>query len=462
MTPTPATSRACLAHPEFRGRIGIARRDATPPVGIYARAWGSAVHDTAEGVHRPLLATCVVFQDSQARTELVFLTLDVMVFWQEEAVRLRTAILNRMRLEPHQLMVHPSHSHSSPMLLRKHADRAGGQYIAPYLDSLPDLFCELIVEARAACREATLGWTYGKCGLAFNRDSIDAASNRDICGINPRVPADDTVLVGRITDADGKVFGTIVNYAAHPVSLGGGNKLLSSDYIGAMRELIEQQVGGTCVFFHGASGDTTPRRSYESDVAAADQNGRELGYAALAALSAMAPPGQQLEYRGIEESGTALGVWQLAAKPAVSSVLAAQRVTTTLPIRDMPTRADIERAMAAKPDRVELERLERALDRRTVVGDGTEGDFYFTVWRLGDAFILATPAEPYSRFQVELRAKFPGTTVAVLNATDGCLNYLPIPDAFQRDVYQVRVALYQQGSMEKVLQLAARAIERMS
>jgi hypothetical protein len=102
------------------------------------------------------------------------------------------------------------------------------------------------------------------------------------------------------------------------------------------------------------------------------------------------------------------------------------------------------------------------MDRRTVVGDGPEGDFYFTVWRLGDAFIVATPAEPYSQFQVNLRAKFPGTTVAVLNATDGCLNYLPPPDTFQRDVYQVRVALYRSGSLEAVQKLASAAIEHMS
>ncbi len=458
----PAIPSLNLSHPEFRGRVGIARRDATPPVGIYSRTWGSAAHDVAEGVHRPLFATCIVFQDSTGANELVFLTLDVMVFWQEEATKLRRAIATRMQLEPQQLLLHPSHSHSSPMLLRKHADRAGGHLIAPYLDSLPDLFCDLIVQARASAREAIVGWAYGKCGMAFNRDAIDPASNRDICGINPRGPSDDTVLVGRITDAAGHVFGTIVNYACHPVSLGGGNKLLSSDYVGAMRELIEREVGGTCVFFHGASGDMTPRRSYESNVEAAEQNGRELGYAALAALTAMPPPGHRLEYRGIEESGTALGIWQLTKKPSISEAITAERVTTTLPIRDMPTRADIERAMAANPSRYELERLERAMDRRAIVGDGAEGDFYLTCWRLGDAFVLATPAEPYSQFQIELRARFPHTTVAVLNATDGCLNYLPVPDAFQRDVYQVRVALYQQGSMERVLQLATRTIERMS
>lgn len=457
-----AAARPSLSHPEFHGRIGVARRDATPPIGIYARSWGSALHDVAEGVHRPLFASCLVFQDLNGGSELIFVTLDTMIFWQEEAVRQRAAILKKLDLQPHQLILHPSHSHSTPMLARKHADREGGHLIAPYLDSLPDLFCELIAQARACSREATLGWAHGKCSMAFNRDAVDAASNRDICGLNPRAKADDTVLVGRVTDVNGDTLATIVNYACHPVSLGGGNRLLSPDYIGSMRELIEKEMGGTCVFFHGASGDTTPRRSYETDVEAAEQNGKELGHAALAALVSMPPPGQQLAYRGIEESGTALGVWQLAAKPAVSTRILGERITTTLPIRDMPTRQEIEKAIAGKPNRVELERLERALDRRAIVGDGVEGDFYFTVWRLGDAFIVSTPAEPYGQFQVELRAMFPDTAVAVLNASDGCLNYLPLPETFQRDVYQVRVALYKAGSMEAVMQLAAAAIRRMS
>jgi hypothetical protein len=439
----------------------VARRDATPPLGIYSRAWGSAVNDTPTGVHRPLFASCLVFRDAAAGTELVFVTLDVMIFWQEEAVKLRAAILSRLGLRPEQLIVHPSHSHGTPMLLRKHADRPGGHFIGAYLDSLPALFCELIEEARAACVEATLGWRYGRCSMAVNRDAIDPASGRDVCGLNPQAVADDTVLVGRVTDGAGRVRATIVNYACHPVSLGGGNQLLSPDYIGAMREVVEKEAGGVCVFLHGASGDMTPRRSYESDVAAADQNGRELGFAALGTLAAMFPPGKRLEYAGIEESGTALGIWRLAPKPRVNDAVSAERITTTLRTRDMPTRAQIEEAMASNPSQYERERLERALDRRAIVGDGVEGDFYFTVWQLGDAFIVATPGEPYSEFQVALRARFPDTAIAVLNASDGCLNYLPVPAAFSRDVYQVRVALFQAGSLEKILVLAADTIQHM-
>ena len=65
-----------LKHAEFHGRIGTARTDVTPPVGIYSRTWGSAKHDVAEGVHRPALASCLVFQTLDGKSELVFLTMD--------------------------------------------------------------------------------------------------------------------------------------------------------------------------------------------------------------------------------------------------------------------------------------------------------------------------------------------------------------------------------------------------
>jgi hypothetical protein len=51
--------------PQARCRSGVARRDITPPVGIYHRMWGAATHDRSTGVHRPLLATALVLESLQ-------------------------------------------------------------------------------------------------------------------------------------------------------------------------------------------------------------------------------------------------------------------------------------------------------------------------------------------------------------------------------------------------------------
>jgi len=457
MSPAPR-----LKHAEFRGRIGIARTTITPPVGIYSRTWGSARHDVAEGVHRPALASCLVFRALDAGSELVFIAMDSCCADDGEVAAMRAAILERFALKPEQLILHPSHSHSLPVLTRRTADRSGGHLLTSYLDSLAPICFGLIEQARASLEAGVVSWAYGRCGLAFNRDAVDPASGRDICGLNLAEKADDTLLVGRVADAKGRTRATIVNYACHPVSLGGGNRLLSPDYIGAMREVVERDTeGAICVFLHGASGELTPRRSYEADSKVADQNGRELGYAALSVLSGMFPPGEELQYQGVEESGTPLGIWRLAPRSDVSNQLSGRFLTTQFPLLPFPSRAELETQLAGTTERYAIERLERSLARRAQVGDGPDGDFHFTVWRLGEAFLVSTPAECYSQFQVDLRRQFPDTTVAVLNLSDGTTTYLPKPESFARDVYQARIAFYQPDALARVTGMARDAILEM-
>jgi hypothetical protein len=457
----PATL-STLKHAEFCGYIGMARTDITPPVGIYSRTWGSARHDVAEGVHRPALASCLVFKALDGGSEFIFISLDSCCADDGEVAAIRAEILKRFGLKPEQLMLHPSHSHSLPVLTRRTADRAGGQLLTSYLDGLAPICFGLVEQARASLAEGTVSWAYGRCGLAFNRDAVDPASGRDICGLNLSEKADDTLLVGRISDTTGRIRASVINYACHPVSLGGGNRLLSPDYIGAMREIVERDTGGAmCVFMHGASGELTPRRSYEAKTEAADQNGRELGYAALSILSGMFPAGQQLQYQGVEESGTPLGIWRLTPRSDVSTQLSSRFVSLQFPLQPFPTREELQAQLATTTERYAIERLERSLARRAQVGDGPNGDFHFTVWRLGEAFLVSTPAECYSQFQMDLRHQFPGTAVAVLNLSDGTTTYLPKPESFGRDVYQARIAFYQPDALARVTGMACEAIAEM-
>ena len=53
---------------------------------------------------------------------------------------------------------------------------------------------------------------------------------------------------------DGKVIGTLVNYAIHPEVLGNDVGITSPDCIGPMCDQIEQKLGGVAVFINGAQG----------------------------------------------------------------------------------------------------------------------------------------------------------------------------------------------------------------
>src|SRR5690606_20518854 len=106
--------------------------------------------------------------------------------------------------------------------------------------------------------------------------------DRYLCGYNPASPADDTLLVGRVTrDSDDKVIATIVNYACHPTTLAWDNDQVSPDWVGAMRETVEQHTDGApCVFLQGSSGELSPAIQYVGDVAWADRHGRYVGLSA--------------------------------------------------------------------------------------------------------------------------------------------------------------------------------------
>ena len=450
-----------LRHPEFRGRLGFARAEITPPNGIYARLWGSAKHDIAEGVHQPMLASCMVLASEKGAGELVLISFDAVALWQEEIDQISDALISRFGLQQRQLMLHASHTHSSPMLSRRHADRPGGHLIAPYLDSLPERLCAVVSAARADLFPGTLTWSYGTCNLAFNRDAVDPQSGRGVCGLNPARRADHTLLVGRGADRAGRIRGVIVNYACHPVSLGGANRLLSPDYVGPMRALVEREAGGVCLFLHGASGNLTPRRSYEAVTDAAEQNGRELGFAALTTLTGMLPPGRSLDYRGIEESGTALGVWKSTDKADVSGLLEAETLSAQLELKQFPPREQIVAELKAAKEPYLIERLDRALAMRDRIGSKTVGTLLVTLWRVGEAFLIATTGEAYSEFQVALRNRFPDSAVAVLNLTNGATSYLPDAAAYGTDVYPVRVTEFASGCLEKTIEQTISAMLRL-
>ena len=447
---------------EFKGEMGVARADITPPPNIYSRSWGSALHDAAEGIHRPLVTTCLFLRGGDPQVELYLLCFDL-GWWYDIAHEreIRSAILEKSGIRDDQLITHMGHTHSGPITNLQNLNRKGGDLIPAYRDKIVEGAVAALAGAKANVQPAVASWAEGRCNLARNRDLV-LDSETFLCGINPDGPTDDTVLVGRVTDAKGKIIATMVNYACHPVSLGGGNKLISPDYYGAMREVVERDTGGApCLFLHGASGDMTPLRSYESDPAIADQNGRQLGYAALSTLTGMLPPEQEIAFDRIEDSGARLGRWSLRSKPA-NTTLKATVSDTELPYVDLPTEAELVEAIKVCTDRPLKERLERRLMVRHDVGEGKSRKVRTTLLQIGDAFLVGAPAEPYSAFQKEIRARFPGHAVMVLNIVNGNVGYLAPAETYSKPgLYQIKISLFQPGCMEQVIEDTAKSLKAL-
>ncbi|MEH6726479.1 MAG: hypothetical protein V7703_09985, partial [Hyphomicrobiales bacterium] len=221
-----------LAQNEFHGLIGVAFTEINPPVGMYARTWGSSNHDLADGLHRPLRATCLAFAAQDNTEPLYFMTLDLMVWMSNEDEKgMREPIETALGISPGRLILQLSHSHGAPFTDPALIDAPGGDLIAGYRSEIVDACIRIATEAKASMTPSILSWGTGKCGLAYNRDLVLPETGEIVCGLNPLTEADDTLVVGRVSDMSGTIQATLVHYAAHPTSLGGGNRLTSPDYI---------------------------------------------------------------------------------------------------------------------------------------------------------------------------------------------------------------------------------------
>jgi hypothetical protein len=170
----------------------------------------------------------------------------------------------------------------------------------------------------------------------------------------------------------------------------------------------------------------------------------------------MLPPATALEFAGAVESGASLALWARRAAGVDGTAWALLR---RVPLDRRPE-ADAEGWAELEP-RVREERLRR---RRRILsrieGDSVSATVW--LWRLGDALLLAGPNEAYSLLQRELRRRLHPHPVLVGNIVNGpYLGYLPDQAAFERggDTYQVWQSPFARGSLERLIDGAAEAIE---
>ena len=467
--------------PQSRCRLGVARCDITPPVGIYHRMWGAATHDRAAGIHRPLTADAIIFQplehsaaSSADDSEQILIAVDHCLFWNREMQALLEAVAQQAQVAREKLLVVFSHTHSAGLMDFDRQQLPGGELIGPYLDALAQKLAATVLAARAALKPATIVYGQGSCSLAANRDYRDPNSGAYVCGYNPGGVADDTVLVARATDDAGVLLATFVNYACHPTTLAWENQLISPDFPGAMRELVEQSTHAPCIFLQGASGDLGPREGFSGDTGLADRNGRQLGYAVLSAMEDLPLAGTRFEYAGPVVSGATLGVWKHRAlspdQAAAKSNWQLVRWTVNLPYRaDLPTSESVLAARArfdaarkkaeqtsdpalARDAHAMIERMNRQLTRLAALPTGPDIPLPVWLWEIGDALWVAVEAEHYQTLQRTLRERFPGTPIVVMTLANGSRpSYLPTAEVYDTGVYPETIAVLARGSLEKLI-----------
>jgi hypothetical protein len=427
---------------------GVARAVITPPVGI--RMVGYTVQEAcSQSVERDLTATALVLSDG-ATTVAIF-ALDILFIQSPHVERIRARIASRIGVPGDHVLLNFSHTHLGPMLPGWQCEQEDQRELQDrYVAFLEDALAGLAATAHQALRPARIGAGAGSAVLGINRRER-LPDGRVVIGENPTGAVDREVGVLRVDDLAGIPMATVMTAGCHTVVLGPKTTALSPDFIGPAREIVEAAAGAPCLFLQGAAGNINPRCGIGTGGPEQYDDARRLGTIlageTLKAWAAIRTHNRQGPRR-IVQSVAAISVWDYEPLPAerVEYFGVATR-RRTLPMAPLPDRATAEEQLSVKRKaRDEVfasgasqgakqvaQRLYEWADlvARTVAeGKPVTRDLEVWAMRLNDIGIVAVNGEPFAELSLEVKQRSPLQHTFFLGYSNGCLGYLPTPEAF--------------------------------
>lgn len=250
---------------------GVARADITPPSDCMLAGFAGREHG-ADGIHDPLTATALAL--STGDTPVVILALDLIGISMFHIVYLHDHIRERYGLTPDRLIINCSHTHAGPMieLHRYNLTLTDGTPLegdAGYLDSLKNTCARVISEALESLVPAHARWGLGETQIGISRRAPDTAvydgPPSGHLGFyanypNPGMTIDRSCPVLLISDADDAPYALLFSAPCHPTTMSYDNYLVSAEYPGVTRRILEETMDGApALFIQGIGGDVKPR-----------------------------------------------------------------------------------------------------------------------------------------------------------------------------------------------------------
>ena len=252
---------------------GVARLDITPPLEMKASlgGYGERMNKPATGVHDRVWAKALVLSEGERRFALV--TADILGF----PPGFKNAVAARLAAEgwrPEQIMLLPSHSHTSiDMSALNPANTFQIPQIGLYHKELYDRTVAKVAELIHAATQNPVAITVGSVAVPLD------GWNRNRRAGNKSVDPDLTLT--RIDTESGKPLAVLVNWTAHPTFMSEQDMMFSGDWPGHLQRTLEALIseGVTVMYYNGAEGDQSPvpRKDSGSAWERAERYGRELG-----------------------------------------------------------------------------------------------------------------------------------------------------------------------------------------
>ncbi len=250
---------------------GAARKIVNPPLGI-KRPGIRLFADPLQAIETDLTATAVVL--SNQASKVVIIALDISGISLPVSFEIRRLIGEAVGTPTSHVLINFSHTHGGPALPDFIPEAPEQMRIQrAYQEELLNWMVEVAVEANHQLRSARIGADWGEVPIGIYRREA-GLDGRDVLGEDPDVPIDSAVGVVRVDDLEGKAIAILFSYGCHTVTMGPRSALVSSDFPGPARELVENAFGGLAIFLQACGGNVNPIHGIGYEVDCRDTKNR--------------------------------------------------------------------------------------------------------------------------------------------------------------------------------------------
>ncbi|OOR09682.1 alkaline ceramidase [Bacillus cereus] len=385
-------------------KVGVCKVDITPPIGIdfigYHRDTG------INNIEEHIYGTIFVFEKDEMKT--VFISIDNIGMLVEDTTMIRERVASELNEPLQQITVVYTHTHSGPETVGDHP------LIKSYKTILLNNVVQGAITANNNMRSCEVGWdvTTGDIGVNRRERTPDGKAKM---GINIEGIVDKRIGVLAMRNAESKeLAGVIVFCTAHPNVLKGDSDVLSADYPGMTREILEKIVNCPVIIVQGATGNVNAK--YRGSQEALKQMAYVLSGHVLTILPTVT-------YRPIVNLRT------------ISS-------TMQMKLKDIPEIEEIKRMaqLAEKQWGVNTEEwLTIVLEKHRRNIQQVSIDLEIQLFQINDGIFSGIPMEPFSETALEMKESVQNELAFFGGYTNGYIGYLPTKEEHAYGGYEVEL-----------------------
>jgi hypothetical protein len=223
----------------------------------------------------------------------------------------------------------------------------------------------------------------------------------------------------------------LVNYACHAVCLSGKYRLISADFPGAMRQVVESVTGATTLYLQGATGNMNPVLMGD-DYRNPRSTGVKLAAEALKVWESIVPT--QAHGLAVASERVPLPSLRFLSKEHATAALEA-------------TRKELAQLQKGKPEPGHVRWVQRRIQRaEAAIRSWETGEPLPTISdrihavRFGEVALVASAGEIFTQIGVEIKRRSPLPNTLFAGYTNGDIGYIPTPDAYPEGGYEVERA----------------------